>query len=101
MVEQGKSTEAKNNVMGQRRWVWTLFGFVVIQVVLANSLVAHGREINELADERSRLLAEIVSVENEIARASSLAVIRREAEALGLGPGAVEFLPPPPLAAAP
>lgn len=74
---------------------------VVIQVFLANSLVTRGREINQLSAEREQLRAEITSLENGVAQASSLATIQRKARELGMGPGKVEFLPPPPLASAP
>jgi hypothetical protein len=84
---------------GRRGWVWLLFVFVVVQVILANSLVARGKEIRELATKRDGLRADIVLLENEIARASSLAAVQQGAEALGLKPGTIEFLPPPPLAA--
>ncbi len=88
-------------VDNRRRWFWVLFAFIVIQVILANSLVSRGREINELVAERDRLRAGVVLLENEIARASSLTAVRQGAETLGLKPGTVEFLPPPPLAAVP
>lgn len=77
------------------------FVLVVIQVVLANSLVTRGRGINQLSAERERFQAEISSLENEVAQTSSLTTIRQKAEEVGMGPGEIKFLPPPPLASAP
>lgn len=74
---------------------------IVVQVVLANSLVARGKEIRQLTKEREQLREEISTFENEVAQASSLTTIRRRARELGMEPGKIEFLPPPPLAAAP
>lgn len=84
---------------GPRKLVIVVFFvLLVIQVALANSLVSRGREINELSDKREEFLADIVTLENELARASSLAAIREGAEELGMRPGKIEFLKPPPLA---
>lgn len=78
-----------------------IFALLVIQVVLANSMVTRGREIKRLTAERGKLLEEISTLENAVAQAASLAIIRQKAEELEMGPGKIEFLPPPPLAAAP
>jgi hypothetical protein len=95
--EKGKNSKLRLQKMAG----WALFILIVAQVVLANSLVSKGREINRLISERERLRAEVVSLENNVARASSLTAIRQEAEGLGMVPGSIEFLPPPPIAAAP
>lgn len=101
MPKAKEEKEKKTKSRLQRTGGWALFALIVAQVILANSLVAKGREINRLIAEREQLRAEVVSLENEIAQASSLAAIRQEAEKLGMGPGSIEFLPPPPLAATP
>jgi hypothetical protein len=79
----------------------TIFALVVIQVALANSMVTRGRGIGKLTAEREKLRGEITALENTVAQAASLVVIRQEAAELGMGPGKIEFLPPPPLASAP
>jgi len=99
MVKREKDKKAKT---GPRKFIAGIFFvLVVIQVVLANSLVTRGRGINQLSAERERLQAEINSLENEVAQTSSLTTIRQKAEELGMGPGKVKFLPPPPLASVP
>lgn len=95
---QGAGKKAKT---GPRKFIAGIFFvLVVIQVVLANSLVTRGRGINQLSAERERLQAEISSLENEVAQTSSLTTIRQKAKELGMGPGEIKFLPPPPLASA-
>lgn len=95
-VETGKEkTGFRKLILG------AIFALLVIQVVLANSMVTRGREISKLTAERGKLLEEISTLENAVAQAASLAVIRQKAEELGMGPGKIEFLPPPPLASAP
>lgn len=99
MVKKGKEKKAKT---GPRKFIIAiLFTLIVAQVILANSLVTGGSEINQLSTEREQLQAEITSLENEAAQASSLAVIRQRAGELGMKPGRIEFLPPLPLASAP
>lgn len=89
----------KKTKTGLRKFIiGMLLVLFVIQAVLANSLVTRGREINQLSAEREQLQAEISSLENEVAQASSLTTIRRKAEELGMELGKIEFLPPPPLA---
>lgn len=78
-----------------------IFALLVIQVVLANSMVTRGREIKKLTLEREKLRGEIIALENAVAQSASLAVIRQKAGELGMEPGRIEFLPPPPLAAVP
>lgn len=100
MTKAKKEKEKKNKSRLQRVAWWAVFVLIVIQVILANSLVTKGREINRLVSEREQLRAEVISLENKIAQASSLTAVRQGAEGLGMGPGSIEFLPPPPLAAA-
>lgn len=98
MVKKEKDKKVKT---GPRKFIAGIFFvLVVVQVVLANSLVTRGRGINQLSAEREQLQAEISSLENEVAQASSLTTIRRKAEELGMELGKIEFLPPPPLASA-
>lgn len=97
-----KKTKQEKAKTSTPKWVVVLlFTLLVIQVILANSLVTRGREVNQLTAEREQLRAAIVSLENEVAQVSSLAVIHRKARKLGMRPGKVEFLPPPSLASAP
>jgi len=101
MRELKKKKHEKAKASAPKWAVLLLFTLLVIQVVLANSLVTKGREINQFTAEREQLRAAIVSLENEVAQVSSLVVIRRKAKKLGMRPGKVEFLPPPSLASAP
>lgn len=101
MRELKKAKQEKAKASTPKWAVVLLFTLLVTQVVLANSLVTKGQEINQLTADREQLRAEVVSLENEAAQVSSLAVIRREAKKLGMRPGKVEFLPPPSLATAP
>jgi len=77
------------------------FLIVLAQVVLANSLVSKGSETRSLLEGRELLRSEILALDNQIARASSLGVIRKKAEKMGMGPARLQFLPPPPVALAP
>lgn len=98
-IQAKKKGKSKNNTP---KWVVILiFILLIIQVALANSLVTKGKEINQLSVEREKLRAEIVSLENKVAQASSLSSIRQRARKLGMKMGKVEFLPPPSLASAP
>lgn len=100
-MEKVTKKEEKTKTGFRKFIIWIFLVLLVIQAVLVNSLVTRGREINQLNTEREQLRAKIGSLENEIARASSLAIIRRKAEELEMGPGKVKFLPPPPLASSP
>ncbi len=84
------------------KWLFGLtFILIVVQVILANSLVTKGKEINQLNTQRKKIQAEIVSLENRVSQVSSLAIIRQKARQMGMKPGKVEFLPPPSIASAP
>ena len=99
MVKKEKEKKVKT---GSRKFIAGIFFvLVIVQVVLANSSATRGRGINQLTAERERLQAEISSLENEVARTSSLATIQEKAKELGMSPGEIKFLPPPPLASAP
>lgn len=77
------------------------FLIIVAQVVLANSMVSKGRQMKDLSRQKEELQSELLQLENRIAQASSLAVIRAQAEKLGMKRGKLHFLPPQPVAFAP
>ena len=91
-LQEEKKTGPRKLIIG------VFFVLLIVQVALSNSLVSRGREINELSSGREELLGDIVMLENELARTSSLATIREGAKELGMRPGKIEFLKPPPLA---
>ncbi len=74
---------------------------VFVMVFLNNSLASKGREVDELMEQRKALESQLLELDNRIAQASSLGIIREEAEKLGMVPGKLQFLPPAPVALAP
>lgn len=70
-------------------------------VFLNNSLASKGRELDELFEQKRILESQLLELDNQIAQASSLSVIREEATKLGMVPGKLHFLPPAPVALVP
>lgn len=66
-----------------------------------NSLASRGRELDGLMEQKRILESQLLELDNQIAEASSLGVIRKEAAKLGMVPGKLHFLPPVPVALAP
>lgn len=74
---------------------------ILAQVVLANSLVSQGKEMEKLMRQRNEIRSQLSNLENQIAQVSSLSVIKDQAQKLGMAPGQLHFLPPVPVALAP
>lgn len=87
--------------MVKKVFVGLFFLTVLANIVLANSLVSRGKEMEKLLTQRNQLRSELSDLENQLARTSSLVVIKEQAEKLGMSVGQLQFLPPQPVALAP
>ena len=68
---------------------------------LRNSLSDRGRELQDLEQQKKALESQLRDLDNQIAQASSLNVIRDEATKMGMVAGQLYFLPPVPVALVP
>ncbi len=76
-------------------------GMFLLMIFLNNSLASRGRELESLIEQKRVLESQLLELDNQIAEASSLSVIRKEAAKLGMVPGKLHFLPPAPVALSP
>jgi len=86
--------------MTKKIFAGLFFITVFANIALANSSVSKGQEVEKLLGERERLRSELLDLDNQLAQSSSLAVIREQAQQLGMGPGQLQILPPTPVALA-
>ena len=87
--------------MTKKIFVITFFIILLAQAILVNSLASKGRETQQLLSEKEQLESQLLELENEIAKASSLEEIRVQARKMGMKPGKLQYLPPAPVALAP
>jgi len=78
-----------------------IFLLIVANVFLNNSVVNKGRELKDLQVQKGVLESQLRELENQIAQASSLNTVRKEALQMGMVAGKLYLLRPVPVALAP
>lgn len=71
---------------------------ILANIALANSSVSKGREMEKLSAQRDSLRSELLGLDNKLAEAASISMIKGKARNLGMGPGRLQILPPAPVA---
>jgi len=80
--------------------IFAIAALAITQVLLSNSLVTGGKKMRELSARKDELNLQLSGLENEIAQAASLTVIRTKAQKMGLKPASLKVLRPAPVASA-